>query len=128
MKTFLAGFVLEEETQRLLHRPRTGSARASRGQAAVSVGLSLRVGPHAATLHTDVLAKGVGGSLTNPSWKVIWPKSYFLLFFNPSDIFPKTLWSWRFCNPWSPLQGVLILTPYNARSITVSEAWVKFQL
>lgn len=80
MKTFLAGFVLEEETQRLLHRPRTGSVRASRGQAAVSVGLSLRVGPHAATLHTDVLAKAVGGSLTNPSWKVIWPKSYFFFF------------------------------------------------
>lgn len=46
----------------------------------MSVGLSLRVGPHAATLHTDVLAKGVGGSLTNPSWKVIWPKSYFFFF------------------------------------------------
>lgn len=65
MKTFLSGFVLEEEAQRLLHHPRTGSARASRGQAAVSVsmGLSLRVGPHAATLHPDVLAEGVGGCL-----------------------------------------------------------------
>lgn len=65
----------------------------------------------------------------NPSWMVICAKPSFCQFsgvfyfnffflFNQFYIFPKILWRWRFCNPRSPFQGVLILTRYNTLSIS----------